>query len=355
MSKTKQIFSGLVLILVISCTPKEKETSGQNMLSGQTSSDPSKVVVAEVDGQKITEFDLLESLKVRLYEMDKKIHAMKKRELDKLVINKLVESRARKENMTVDEYNKQVVTVQLKVSKAEVEAFFKKNKDRIQGSKDEATARIKKYLTQKKERNFHKKILNEARKENKIKTFLVKPDSPTFNVSTDDDPFLGSSDAKVTIIEFSDFECPFCARVKSTIHKLKDQFKGKVKIVYRDFPLSFHSYAKLAAVAAECADDQGKFWEYHDKLYDNQKFLKEEHLIKYAGELQLKVNEFKQCLKDESKMAEVEKDIRDGRQLGIKSTPTFFINGKMFSGVLSFNDFKKKIDELLGLKQTAKN
>lgn len=178
-----------------------------------------------------------------------------------------------------------------------------------------------------------------------------EPQQPTFvQVSEDDDPVLGDKNAKVTIIEFSDYECPFCARFATqTLPQIKDQYvkTGKVKIVFRDFPLSFHANAQKAAEAAECADDQGKYWEYHDKLFANTQSLDVTSLKQYAKDLGLDATKFNSCLDTGKYTAEVKKDFSDGQAVGISGTPSFVINGKLVVGALPFEMFKQEIDAAL--------
>jgi protein-disulfide isomerase len=168
------------------------------------------------------------------------------------------------------------------------------------------------------------------------------------SVSADDDPSLGPDDAAVTIIEFSDFQCPFCARVVPTIKQIEEEFGDSVRIVFRDFPLSFHQQAQKAAEAAECADDQGKFWEMHDKLFENQNALGIDSLKQYANELGLDGGEFDSCLDSGKHAEEVRKDFADGQQAGVTGTPAFFINGKLVSGAQPFSVFKQAIEQELG-------
>ncbi|MFA6296813.1 MAG: prolipoprotein diacylglyceryl transferase [Patescibacteria group bacterium] len=167
------------------------------------------------------------------------------------------------------------------------------------------------------------------------------------DVSTDDDPIKGDKNAKITIVEFSDFECPFCEKAEPTLKKILDTYSGKVKLVYRDFPLAMHKDAQKAAEASQCANDQGKYWEYHDKLYANQKALTVADLKKYAGDLKLDTVKFNQCL-DSNKFAdEVKKDLADGEAVGVDGTPAFFINGRKIVGAQPFEAFKQIIDEEL--------
>lgn len=154
-------------------------------------------------------------------------------------------------------------------------------------------------------------------------------------------------DASIVILEYSDFQCPFCSRVVPTINRIKEEYGSQVTIKFRHFPLSFHKNAKKAAEASECARDQDKFWEYHDKLFENQARLGGSDLKKYAGELGLDSNRFETCLDGGSKTKLVEKDFNDGQELGVTGTPTFFINGQKVVGAQPYEAFKGIIDTLI--------
>ena len=164
-------------------------------------------------------------------------------------------------------------------------------------------------------------------------------------------PVKGEEDAPVTMIEFSEYQCPFCRRyAKETFPKIEKEYiqTGKVKYYFRDYPLSFHQYAQKAAEAARCANDQGKFWEYHDKIFKNQAILNLENLKKWAADLGLNTAQFNECL-DNGKFEEaVKKDFADGQLAGVRGTPSFFINGKLFRGAQPYGEFKKAIDKALG-------
>ncbi len=160
-----------------------------------------------------------------------------------------------------------------------------------------------------------------------------------------DSPAFGPATAKVTIVEWSDFECPFCSRVGPTLAKIKEAYPKDVRVVFRHQPLSFHANAKLAAEAAHAAHEQGKFWEYHDKLFANQKALDRASLEKYAQELGLNVSKFKAALDQGKFKAKVEADAAAGVAVGANGTPTFFINGREFVGAQPFESFKRVIDE----------
>jgi protein-disulfide isomerase len=173
------------------------------------------------------------------------------------------------------------------------------------------------------------------------------PKQPSVNR---EDPFKGSPDAPVTIVEFSDFQCPYCARFyKNTLPQIEEKYikTGKVKLIYKDFPLSFHQYAQKAAEAAECADEQGKFWEYHDKLFENQSQLDVASLKRYAAELGLDTQAFNECLDSGKMAAEVQQDFNEGKAKGVSGTPTFFINGQKLVGAQPFEAFERIIEEKL--------
>lgn len=161
------------------------------------------------------------------------------------------------------------------------------------------------------------------------------------------EPTLGSKDAKVTIVEYSDFQCPFCERfVTQSFPQIKTDYidTGKVKLVFRQFPLSFHPFAQKAAEASLCADEQGKFWDYHDKLFANQQKITVPDLKQYAADLKLDTTKFNDCL-DNNKMADkVKQQSTSGGSYGVSGTPSFFVNGNLFVGAQPFAAFKQKID-----------
>ncbi|MDP3792276.1 MAG: DsbA family protein [bacterium] len=176
-------------------------------------------------------------------------------------------------------------------------------------------------------------------------------------VSIDDDPILGNERAKVTIVEFSDYQCPFCRTFwRDTLSQIKKEYinTNKVRFVYRDFPLSFHPMAGASAQAAECAGDQDKYWEMHDKIFGEQEKLGQgtvtytiQDLKKWAGEIGLNRSAFDQCLDSEKYKDEVAKDFADGSAAGVSGTPSTFVNGRQLVGAQPFATFKAIIEEEL--------
>ncbi len=173
---------------------------------------------------------------------------------------------------------------------------------------------------------------------------LPYPDLPSIDVSRDDDAVRGDPNAPVTIIEFSDYQCPYCKRNKETMDKIHETYGDKVAFVFRDFPLSFHKNARKAAEAAECAGEQGKYWDFHDYLFEHQDKLDVDGLKDAAKTLGLNTQAFNQCLDSGAMAAEVAGDMKAGEALGIKGTPMAFVNGKMVNGARPFDSFKQIID-----------
>ena len=193
-----------------------------------------------------------------------------------------------------------------------------------------------------------------------VRQQVPAPEPQEVVVSMNDDPVKGDLNAPVTIIEFSDFQCPYCGRFfKSTLTEIeRDYIKtGKVRYVFRDFPLDFHKQAPKASEAANCAGEQGKYWEMHDKLFENQNALMVDKLRQYAAEVGLESGPFDACLDSGKYAEEINRDVEDGKKAGVSGTPSFFIGksqgpgkeitGKRIVGARPFESFKQVIDQIL--------
>jgi len=174
-----------------------------------------------------------------------------------------------------------------------------------------------------------------------------------YTVSTEGDPFIGPEDAPITIVEFADFRCSYCERhFQETFQPLLDAYEGRVRYVFRDYPI-LSQESLVAALAGECADDQGEFWEFHDRMYSNQQLLTREQFILYATEMELDVAAFTTCLDEQTHLDEVVQDFRDGESLGVTGTPTFFINGKPLIGAQPYTAFQLRFDAELLSAETS--
>jgi protein-disulfide isomerase len=190
-------------------------------------------------------------------------------------------------------------------------------------------------------------LLVALRRQTTVHINLPEPALPILSVSTDDDPSVGPADAPITIVEFSDFQCPYCKLSVPLIKEILAKYSGKVRVVYRDYPGPNHPHAQQAAEAAQCAGDQGKFWEYHDSLFDHQEPGTGWNFVELAKEIGLNQDAFATCLNTERYREEVAKDLHDALTLGVTSTPTFFINGRPLVGAKPFAEFQAVIDTLL--------
>lgn len=161
--------------------------------------------------------------------------------------------------------------------------------------------------------------------------------------------FKGNKNAKVTIIEFSDFECPYCKKGWEVMKEVETAYikTGKVKLIFKHLPLSFHKNAEPAAIASLCAGKQGKFWDYHDKIFENQGQLSQTYLKTLAGELKLDLTKFNACLRDRTIVQQVQADIAAATKAGVRGTPGFLINGELLSGAQPFSAFKTVIEKKL--------
>ncbi len=167
-------------------------------------------------------------------------------------------------------------------------------------------------------------------------------------VALDGAPVRGPESAKVTIVEFGDFQCPFCTRVNTTLQQVRQQYPDDVKLVFKHLPLRIHPQAPGAHAAAEAAHRQGKFWEMHDKIFSNQSDLAPETFVAYAEQIGLDVDAFRKDVGSDEVKKRLDGDTREAQKLGVSGTPAFFINGKYLAGAQPFEAFKERIDEELG-------
>jgi len=191
-------------------------------------------------------------------------------------------------------------------------------------------------------------FLESLRSQAKVVVHLAPPPVYRTEVSVDGAPSKGNDTAQVTVVEFQDFHCPFCERVQPTLAQLMSRYGGRIRLVFRDFPIDqLHPQARKAHQAARCAKDQGKFWPFHDILFARAKKGGPEDLKTYAREAGLNMKSFERCLGSGGHQAEVQKDVDEGIRAGVSATPSFFINGRLVSGALPLERFVFLIEEEL--------
>ena len=180
-----------------------------------------------------------------------------------------------------------------------------------------------------------------------IAAFVLLLPKPTYAIQGERENFFGPDNSTVTVTEFSDFECPFCGKAAPTVEQLKEEYSGRVRFVYKHFPLPSHSTAPKAAEAAECAGDQGKFWEMHDKMFANQKALFPNSLKSYAKDIGLNETAFSNCLDSGVMASRIQSDQQEGNSFGVRATPTFFINNIKIEGAQPLSEFERIINSEL--------
>ena len=308
--------------------------------------DETQNVLATVDGHNITEADIADNIASQMAQINNQIYTTKKRAIDAIIADQLLDQEAKKRGVTREQLLKQEIKDKVTpVTDAEVEKIYNANKDKVGGK---TLAQLKAPITQQlqnsRQQQRQQEFIRELRKTATIKMAL-KP--PTVAVAIDGAPVRGNANAPVTIVEFSDFQCPFCARAEGEVVKVRDTYKDQVKIVYKDYPLPIHPNAPKAAEASRCAREQEKYWEYHDVLFANHDSLEVPNLKKFAADLQLDTAKFDKCL-DSGKYADaIAKDVAEGSRVGVSGTPAFFINGRLVSGAQPFSAFQEVIDDVL--------
>ncbi|MBI3990227.1 MAG: thioredoxin domain-containing protein [candidate division NC10 bacterium] len=312
--------------------------------SGEDPGGGGERVVAKVGEEAITLAEVEQALAAQLYPLDVQRFRLIQQKVQELVEEKLLKKEAERKGVSVEEL---IGKEAQEVSEEEVEELLEANKDRLQGGKEAWRERAREYLFDQKRSSRRAALAESLMRRIPVSIDLKEPELPVIQVSADDDPSLGPKEAPVTIIEFSDFQCPYCRESQAVLKEVMKAYDGKVRLVYRDFPLPSHHYARKAAEAAQCASEQGQFWPYHDKLFENQPRLDIPDLKRYAKELNLNPTAFEACLESGKYRAEVAKDTQDGEKVGISATPTFFINGRLLTGAQPLPAFQALIDKAL--------
>jgi protein-disulfide isomerase len=308
-------------------------------------------VLARVNGRNITQTDLDNSIISQVLPLQQQLYAVRKVALENLIVSLILEDQAQKRNVSVDELRTGLATGTIEIKSSEVEAAYAENASAFAAmSPDEAKERLRLDLESQARIQKYREGVEKLKQGYGIQIYLEEPILKAIN--TTNAPTTGPTQASVTIIEFSDFECPFCRGSQATIKKTLETFPDQVRLIFKHRPLEGHSEAFPAAQAAFCAGEQNSFWRYHDALFASPEFSPEV-LRTLASNLNLDLKSFDECLKGERSRRSILNDVREAQRLGINSTPTFVINGKIIRGAVSFNDFKAVITRELTSAQPA--
>jgi protein-disulfide isomerase len=336
----------LVLILALgvwlpACSAQDKGAKGTTASDG-------KAVLAVVDGKPITEADVraasAEQFQGLQREYEKNSRDLLEASLQTAINDRLVEAEAKAKGTTKEQVLASIKPVP--VTDADVDAFYEQNKAQIPKPKAEIAGQIKTYLEQQGQQKARTAFYEDLQKKYKVD---IKMEPVRIDVAATG-PAQGPATAPVTIVEFSDFQCPYCSRLTPTLEQIKAKYGDKVRIVFRQFPLPFHQNAQKAAEAALCANDQGKFWQLHDAMFSNQAALGVDQLKAKAAELGMKPDDFNKCLDSGAKVAVVEADKKAGSEAGVNGTPAMFINGRFLNGAVPLENVTSVIDDELRRK-----
>jgi protein-disulfide isomerase len=305
---------------------------------------PASGVVAEVNGTSIQASELEERVHNRLASLRQQEYDLRRQALEEIIAERLVAAEATKRGISAEKLLAQEVDKKVTLpDEKQLDTIYEQNKLRFGSApKKEAVARIRDILTQRavsERRSVFEKELRRAASVN------VRLDPPRTDVQIPAGaPATGPKDAPVTIVEFTDYQCPYCHSSQRTIDEVLSRYSGKVRLVHLDFPLDIHPEAVSAARAARCAGEQGKFWEFHRSLMTQNGSMDEDDLKGRAKKLELKESSFGTCLASARHDEAIQAELHQGTELGVNGTPAYFVNGRMLSGSQPVEAFVDVID-----------
>ena len=339
MSKTRILAALSLLVLFgmflgtrLQVTPPEQDPS-----------EAGKKVVASVGTHSITLKEVEQAVALPLFQADQQRSQLLHQALQHLIDDELLKIEASRKGVAVSQLLADASQSGSIARLANLPAPVK----RLSPAKTGSSTDFETPSDPQEQARIRQALLVALRRQETIRLYLPTPKAPILSVSADDDPSIGPANAPVTIVEFSDFQCPYCQQSVATLKELRRLYGDKIRVVYRDYPGPNHPQAAPAAEAAQCAGDQGKFWEYHDSLFAHQAPGIGWNFTELAKEIELNQDAFTTCLNTGRYREEVSKDLHDGFKLGVTSTPTFFLNGRPLIGARSFEEFKLLIDTAL--------
>jgi predicted DsbA family dithiol-disulfide isomerase len=318
-------------------------------------------IVATVNGENVTEQQMMQAASADLTKLnanrpqpqaayDRARLEILWKALNSIIDDKLIAAEAAKDHMTKAQLLEAEVESNVETPSPEgVDQFYEANKSEIPGPKAQALPQVRQYMIDSSRKRYRDMLMNNLRRNFKVTTFL---DPLRTNIATAGYPSRGPAKAPITIVEFADFECPFCGGLFPTLKLVEKTYADRVRLVYRQFPLtSIHPLAQKAAEASLCANEQKHFWEFYDSMFGDQAHLDVPSLKKRAQALDLNTATFNTCLDSGKQVDAIQKDREDARKAGVSSTPTLFINGRLLSGNRPFADIREIIED--ELKRTS--
>jgi len=342
------IFGGILLtsILLISCT---KEVSYKPNYIYKAA--PSNNSIAKIGNDIITESELYRGIEGDIFDAQMKLYEIKMNRLQALTLKKLINDHPDKKNLSNDDFLEKYISKGIKVTKKDIDRFARGRKIPKEQVEGQLKERIIKYLEMELKKKAVDRWVAEQTNKTPVEVYLKKPERFIFKIDTKGSSFKGSEGAKVTIIEYIDFQDPFCAKGHGVMRELEKKYKNRLKFVVKHFPLPFHRQGKIAATASFCAGEQDKkkMWIMHDLMFKNQNSLSKKDLKELAKRAGLDSSKLANCLESNKFKQKVSMDIQQGRDLGLKSVPVFFVNGKLVNGAHPVEVFAEIIDQELSI------
>ena len=278
------------------------------------------------------------------------IYEARRNAIEEIAAEKLLDMEAKARGVeTASLIDKEITSKIQAVSDADISGWYDANKARVQGaSLDQVRAPIRNLLTQQRTAVAYQGFVDQLKLKTPVRMML---EPPRQKVATADSPAQGPASAPIELVEFSDFQCPFCLRAHPTVKQVLSTYGDKIRFVYRNYPLPSHPNARPAAEAAQCANEQGKFWAYHDRLFADPAKLSDADLKTSAAELGMDAAKFNACFDSHKYKTRIDTDLQAGNAAGVNGTPAFFINGRLLSGAQPYEEFKRVIDEELAAKR----
>jgi protein-disulfide isomerase len=339
--------AGMVALLLWGCGQSKGPVAGAE-------------VVASFDGKTISRAELDARVKsdrqasAQMFDVEDQRHTILENALESMINQSLFQAEARRRGMSVDKLMAAEVDAKIApVTDAEKRAQYEAIKDRVKDQPEaEILRRIEDGMRQDRQAERREAFANELWTKARATILL---DAPRLTVDPDKAPAQGPASAPVTIVEYSDFQCPYCSRAAAALRQVRQHYGDRVRLVFRNFPLTqIHPNAQKAAEAASCASEQGRFWEMHDRLFEKQEQLAPADLKRYASDLGLNAAAFARCLDSGKAAKRVQQDVAAAEQLGVRGTPGIFVNGRVFRGALPFERLVRVVDmELARLDKTA--
>ncbi len=304
---------------------------------------------AIVDNQVITYQQIMDPIADKLYDAERKLYDLKYGQLRSELLQRFVAKHPLSQGMSPDQFVQTHIIKNPSASDSEVDLFIVEKQIPADKINLKLKQQVRDYIVQQKTRERMAQWLDQQSKQHNVIINLKKPERPRVDIAINGAPTWGKADAKITLIEYSDFQCPYCARADKTVRKIKERYKDQVRIVYKQYPLNFHKDAFRASEASLCANDQSSefFWKLHDYMLFNPKKLSTEQIITQAALIGMDGPRFQQCLNSGRFTAKVNQEIAEGSKLGVQATPMFFVNGITVRGAQPFEVFEEIIEEEL--------